>query len=427
MPSIRLQKRANDFFLSHAHKDRKDVQPVVDLLKSCGMQVWFDSSDGNAALRSSDLLGDAIGNARGAIFCLSDAWMQSEWCRGEYDVSLAEKREVDGFEIVCVRLDGSEAPRWFRAAEIVDLQTRSPAACARLLGSLSSDVPRRFDNDQDVYLAAPWSRPSELAREALDVLQRYGWRLVGDSPHLTHFGERRIASIVETTRAVVALLPHDPTQPASTSPFILQEARIAVELRKPLLLLAEPGVEVPEDLLAGCFCRNPVLLGSGADARGRVSSVIEDFDETIQRTPQDERGAFVFFAASLREDRDDDGQREAEYVATVIERASNMRCVRGERLSADNVQRAIVELIRKAAVVIADVTDDHRNTLIEAGIAMGSGTPLRLLCREPSTGLPKKAFMFEGQEYNWYRTPEQRLALCYYFARQHRRKVYVRR
>jgi hypothetical protein len=104
-----------------------------------------------------------------------------------------------------------------------------------------------------------------------------------------------------------------------------------------------------------------------------------------------------------------------------------MRCVRGERLSADNVQRAIVELIRKAAVVIADVTDDHRNTLIEAGIAMGSGTPLRLLCREPSTGLPKKAFMFEGQEYNWYRTPEQRLALCYYFARQHRRKVYVRR
>ena len=77
-----------------------------------------------------------------------------------------------------------------------------------------------------------------------------------------------------------------------------------------------------------------------------------------------------------------------------------MRCVRGDRLSADNVQAAILDRIRRAAVVIADVSDDHRNTLIEAGAAMGSGTRLKLMCREPPSGEPlKKRFMFEGQEF----------------------------
>ena len=34
-------------------------------------------------------------------------------------------------------------------------------------------------------------------------------------------------------------------------------------------------------------------------------------------------------------------------------------------------------------------------------------------------------FMFEGQEFHGYATPEDRLGLCFYFARQFRRQVYV--
>ena len=148
--------------------------------------------------------------------------------------------------------------------------------------------------------------------------------------------------------------------------------------------------------------------------------VLEAYDDALHHVAHDDTRAFIFFAASLREGP------SADDVATVIERASNMQCVRGERLSGDNVQIAIIERIRRAAVVVADVSDDHRNTLIEAGIAMGSGTTLKLMCREPRAGEPlKKRFMFEGQELHWYRTPEERLALCYYFARQFRRQVYI--
>lgn len=423
MAGIKLQKRDEDFFVSYGHADLERVAPLVDLLKRvCGLRIWFDGVEGNAAVRSSELLGSAIGNARGSLFCLSEAWKRSSWCKNEYELSLSEQRMHEGFEIICLRLDDMEPPAWFNVAEIVDLRGGGSAVVARLLRSLASDVPHRFDNTYDVYLAAPWSRPSELARETFSTLRRTGWRLVGDEPNLKHLGERRIEAIQETTRGVVALMPYDPTRPdTSTSPYILQEASLALEDHRPLLVLAEPGVVVPDELLRGAFRGSAFTLAAGAAGQAALAELLDDFDEALQQVPQDDTGAYIFWAASLRGE-----PAVADDIATVIERASNMRCIRGERLSGDNVQAAIIERIRHAAVVIADVTDDHRNTLVEAGIAMGSGTRLKLMCREPAAGAPlKKRFMFEGQEYFWYRTPEERLGLAYYFARQFRRRVYV--
>lgn len=422
---IKLQKRENDFFVSYGHGDLKRITPLVDLLKRvCGLCVWFDGAESNATMRSSELLTLAIGNARGALFCLSEAWKSSTWCKGEYDVSLSEQRMYAGFEIVCLRLDDVEPPGWFNIAEIIDLRETSASAIARLLRSLASDVPHRLDNAEDVYLAAPWGRPSPLVRETFEALGRTGWRLVGDSPNQSYMGEKRIEAIQRTTRGVVTVMPHDPSQPDSaTSPYILQEARIALDLGKPFLLLGEPGVVPPRDLVCGAFRGMSFTLSTDQEARATLTTILDDFDNSLQHMAHDNTRAFIFFAASLR-----GNPSETDDITTVIERASNMRCVRGERLSGDNVQTAIIDLIRRSAVVIADVSDDHRNTLIEAGIAMGSGTRLKLICREPPGGAPlKKRFMFEGQELYWYGTPEQRLGLCYYFARQFRRHIYVLR
>ena len=425
MDVIKLQKRSNDLFVSYGGSDLERVRQLVDLLKhKCVLSVWFDGLEGNAAVRSSELIAGAIGNSRGALFCLSEAWIESTWCRIEHEASRREQREQRGFEIICLRLDDVKPPNWFNVAEIVDMREISPAAIARLLRSLSSDVPHRFDNAYDTYLAAPWSRPSRLVKETFDVLRLTGWRLVGDTQNLKHLREERIESIQRTTRGVVAIMPHDPSQPSgATSPYILQEAQLAVKIGKPLLLLAEPHVVLPENLVRAAFRTTSFTLESGEQGHKKLKTLLDDFDDTLQHVPHTNAGAFVFFAASLQGD-----PSEADDIATVIERASNMRCIRGERLSGVNAQSAIIELIRHAAVVIADVSDDHRNTLIEAGIAMGSGTMLKLLCRHPLPGSPlKKRFMFEGQEIHWYCTPEQRLGLCYYFARQFRRQVYVQR
>jgi hypothetical protein len=423
MAGIKLQKRDYDFFVSYGHGDLDRVVPLVNLLKrECGMRIWFDGADGNASMRSSDLLGRAIGNARGALFCLSESWKGSSWCRGEYDVSLSEQREHDGFEIVNLRLDDVEPPTWFHIAEIVDMRENNASAIARLLRSLDSHAPHRADNKQDVYLAAPWGRPSPLAREAFETLSSTGWRLVGDAPNLKHLGEQRIAAIQRTTRAVVALMPFDASQAGiATSPHILEEARLALKVGKRLLLLIEPGVDPPQELVTDAFQSQAFALAHGAEGREALKAVLDDFDDELDHVSHDDTGSFIFFASSLRAH-----PAEADDIESVIVRSSNMPCVRGERLAAENVQTAIIDRIRRAAVLIADVSDDHRNTLIEVGVAMGCGTQVKLMCRKPIDGAPlKKRFMFEGQEYYWYSTPEERLGLCYYFARQFRRRVYV--
>lgn len=423
MPGIKLQKRADDFFVSYGHGDFARVSTIVNLLKrTCGLHIWFDGFEGNAAVRSSELLAGAIGNSRGVLIFLSEAWKRSTWCKNEYEIALSEQRMHAGFEIVCVRLDDIEQPGWFNNSEILDMRESNLPVFAHLLKSLSSDVPHRFDNAEDTYLAAPWSRPSPLVRETYEALRLTGWRLVGDTPTLKHLGERRIEAIQRTVRGVVAILPHDPMQPEfSTSPYILREALIAKEIGKPLLLLNEPGVELPDDLIRSAFRMKSFTLAPGPEEREKLQIILDDFDSYLANVPHSDTGAFIFFASSLRGELSEESE-----IDKVIERASNVRCIRGERVSGDNVQQSIIDLIRRAAVVIADVSEDNRNTLIEAGIAMGSGTQLKLLCREPQQGHPlKKRFMFEGQELHWYSTPEQRVGLCYYFSRQYRRQIYV--
>ena len=97
----------------------------------------------------------------------------------------------------------------------------------------------------------------------------------------------------------------------------------------------------------------------------------------------------------------------------------------GRAFGQESRRRAIVDLIRRAALVIADVSDDRRNTMIEVGAAMALDKELRLLVKnDPAGSTPKKAFMLEGREVFGYDNPEEHLALCSSFARQYRRKVY---
>jgi hypothetical protein len=65
MLGIKLQKRDNDFFISYGHGGLARVLPLIDLLKrDCGLKIWFDSTDGNASERSSELLVDGCLNPR---------------------------------------------------------------------------------------------------------------------------------------------------------------------------------------------------------------------------------------------------------------------------------------------------------------------------------------------------------------------------
>jgi hypothetical protein len=100
-----------------------------------------------------------------------------------------------------------------------------------------------------------------------------------------------------------------------------------------------------------------------------------------------------------------------------------MTCVLGQNLAGQHAQEAIVNQIRGAAFVIADITDDNRNALIESGVARGANVPLHLICRLPADRNRKTRFMLQDMEVNWYSSPLERIGAIFRIARRYRRRV----
>ncbi|GIM89187.1 toll/interleukin-1 receptor domain-containing protein [Paractinoplanes toevensis] len=416
-----LQKRPNDLFVSYGHADRELVGPVVDWLRrSAQLKVWYDGTSGNAAQRSTELLAGGLASARGALFFLSRNWEASTWCKDEHEYALTERRANSAYFAVAVSVGELEIPAWFKLADVLDLRTFDVSSAAPLLRSLAPGSALRLDNDQDVYFAGPWSNPSAAAKKTVDALQHMGWRLVGDSPDHPHFNEseERISSVIRTAQGLVAVLPLRPTSgPHFTSPWILKEIEIAQRLQHPYLVLAEEGVSAPPELAETAFGgRSFTLPADGPN--DEIRTVLQAYDDMLSFRPHHDDRAYSFFAASLLGVVD-----EMEALVSVVERTTNMPCVRGQYLSGQHAQGAIIERIRNAAFVIADVTDDNRNSLIEAGVARGAGTPLHLLCAAPADGSHKTRFMFQDMEVNWYSNSLERLGIVYRIAKRYRRRV----
>ena len=421
MMSTSLQKRANDLFVSYSHADQAAINPIVDWLhRSAGLRLWYDASTGSAAQRTTDLLSRGIDSARGALFFISPNWGASTWCKDEHEVALNERRDNDEFIVLAAQIAKVEVPPWFKTARVLDLQNFDISAAAALLKSLAPNPPLRLDNDQDVYCAGPWSDPPVYVNKILRLLVDMGWRLVGDSQDHPKYVDsvQRITAIVQSSRGLVAILPfRGGNDPHHTSRYVLDEIRIAQAVDRPYVIMAEQGVVVPPELTAHAFEGDVLTLSADGLDEG-ISGTLQAFDEALGYAPHSSAGAYSFFAASLLADA-----AETDALVSVVERATNMTCVQGKDLTGQHAQEAIVEQIRGAAFVIADVTDDNRNALIESGIARGADVPLHLTCRLPEDGNRKTRFMLQDMEINWYSTPLDRMAAMYRIARRYRRRI----
>lgn len=419
--STPLQKRANDLFVSYGHADRAIVDPIIDWLhKSAGLRLWYDASSGSAAQRTTDLLSRGIESARGALFFISPSWGASTWCKDEYEVALTERRANDEFITIAARIAEVEIPTWFKTSEVLDLQKFDILSAAALLRSLTPNPPLRLDNDQDIYYSGPWSNPSANVSKVLRIMHEMGWRLVGDSQDHPKFVDsiQRITAIVQSSRGLVAILPFRPgNEPYRTSPWVIDEAQIAQRVARPYILMAEQGVVVPPELAAQAF-GGQVLAVAADGVDEQIRSTLQAFDETLSHAPHPSVGAYSFFAASLLGD-----DTETDALVSVAESATSMTCVQGKDLTGQHAQEAIVEKIRGAEFVIADVTDDNRNALIESGVARGAGAPLHLTCRLPENGNRKTRFMLQDMEINWYNSPIDRIGAMYRIARRYRRHI----
>ena len=97
-----------------------------------------------------------------------------------------------------------------------------------------------------------------------------------------------------------------------------------------------------------------------------------------------------------------------------------MATIVGTDIHENNLQSAIIEKIRDAFVVLADITDDNLNTCIEAGMGLAVGTNVEIVSRG---GARRPPFMLRAQQMPTYENDVERLAVLHKILRPYRRRI----
>ena len=413
-------KRPYDVFVSYSHREGEFVESLVTWLQNiAGLRTWWDTARLAAGDPLVHALPAAIESSRAAIFCVSSAWIESTWCEQEFGAALQQQRHDRRYRIIAVKLDNSPTPAFLANARYVEMSALTPTSAAVLLTALVPEPAPWPHSSQDVYMSCSWqANDARLADTIGNALSNsFGFRMIGDSTdHPIFDGKERIRQIIGSCGALVAVLPFRDDQVNSfTSKWILREVMTANDIGRPFMLFADRRVKLDGEIVRASIGSSVFEVPEEASDPSLLRSLSLLEDEFCSP----ELSTFSFFATSISKD-----QAGTERIVDLMEQITSMECLIGQRMRSQHAQQEIVERIRGAQFVVADITASNVNSIIEAGIARGSGTPLHLISEYPATGDLRTRFMFRDMEVNWYRDEVERLGVVHRISRQYRRRTY---
>jgi hypothetical protein len=210
--------------------------------------------------------------------------------------------------------------------------------------------------------------------------------------------------------AVVALVPD--RGGGQTSPFILTEIKLAEELGLPYLLICDEKVLIDPELVDKTLERKAFSLAEVVSNDRVAVDVVDALGENYRQPISPH---YIFYGASLRKE-----SGIGEHVCNLIEIVTGLECIMGQNLYGQHAQREIISRIANALFMLADISADNKNTLIEAGIARGVETPLYLL----DSGEPRQTrFMFRDLEVNFYKDSVELLGIVHRLVYPYRRRI----
>jgi len=412
-----IQKRRFDTFLSHAHLDKGAVSRVHTWLTDvAGVSVWYDETHLPPSASIATALPQAIADCRSMIIAVSKASLQSGWVEEEYNAAMAQRTSVRKYRITPLRLDDSPVPHFLQSTKWIDARdgnidlSIANDLLASLYGEELSLDPRKA---RDVYISRTW-RDNEAppADRVCRLLAERGLRLVGDSKDQAGFQEgQRVKSIIASCGALVAVLPHRGN--GSTSTYMLKEIAFGLELGLPCLVVAEPEVRVPADLDAIAIC----LLPQDAEQSDALElELIRGVDRIDEEWEKPDQTHFTFLATTFGNERSERNR----VLRQVIERVTAMPCIMGDDIREGQIQQVIIDAVRRAFFVIADISEENLNTCVEAGVALGAGRRLHLVAEAPRRRPP---FMFRDQQVWHYSNDAELVGKVHRIAFPYRRRV----
>jgi hypothetical protein len=282
-----------------------------------------------------------------------------------------------------------------------------------LLAALYYDEGRLdFDNTRDLYISRSW-RDSEavLADFICQQLVQAGFRLIGDALDQPSWDEERVTSIIRSCGGLVSILP-DRGQ-GKTSKYMLRETQIGKMSGLSCLIVAEPAVDIPE-MEAQTTIR--MAAQYSADGQGTQKDLVKAFGELAEDWKEPMNPRWIFFSTNF----DEAHKIRNRHIKKLVERVAAMPCIMGEDIREAQIQKYIIERVREACLVIADISEENLNTCIETGIALGAKRPLHLVCHEPRR---KPPFMFRDQQVWYYEDDAQLLGIVHKLVFPYRRRV----
>jgi len=414
-----LSKRDFDIFLSHAHADRELVAQLDRwLTEGAGFKVWFDARElGGGSALPTDLQA-AIERSRAVVLLASAASAKSGWVSNEYASAMDERANNPGFRVIALRCPDADVSGLMKGLTWIDLPEEGlTASCAHALLRAAYPGERYPDpsSARDVYVSASWRASDSASSVAVSRhLVKQGFRLVGDARDQAGFGAGdRVQRIMSSCGAFVAVVPFRGVTEASAADgpykYFMREIDQAHTFGLPSVVVADPRVSrVDGDDTAW------LRLETEADV------VLEPLASTLEvlwdewRDPPSPQ--YIFFAVDLEAD----SALHSGPIRHMVERVTGMPTVTGNEIHEEPIHSAIVEKIRRAFLVLADITDDNVNVCIEAGMGLAAGRNVAILTGGRARRPP---FMLRSLQLSHYADELAQVAVVHKIVRPYRRRI----
>lgn len=424
-----VHKREYDVFLSHSSRDKKTAADELYrwLAEIARIRVWYDSANIVGGDDLERVIQQGIIRSRAIMILLSQASQASEWVGKELEIARQHREQYPDFRIIPILLDDVAITGFLEDLLYIDMPggELTLQVCDQILRALyHTDYGLEYGDTQDIYVSRGWHEDEVAAGD--DICRTFvdaRMRLIGDSKTQKQFSrDDRIRDMLDSCTGFLGIVPYRPdaryAESHYTSSFILEEIALAQERELPHIIIYDHRLQLPDQYtrhaeLAIGVPMAPTGLADGADTVTQAAQRL-----SVKRRPVAARPHFVFFATDFAEEH----AERNRIIRKTVQRITAMHCVMGQDIHVVDVslQAAIIERIIDSYVVIADISNNNLNTLIEAGIARGADVAVHMV----AAGRPHfPPFMFADRQVSYYLNDVELIGRVHKILYPYRRRV----
>ncbi len=414
-----LNKRDFDIFLSHAHKDRPFVESLDRwLTEKAGLRVWYDARElSGGSLLATDLQG-AIERCRGILLIASQDSLDRGWVTNEYNSAMDERANESGFRVVALRLGNADTRSLMKGTTWIDVPESGLD-----LDSASSVIRAFYPGEKrpnpakarDIYISCSWRHKDGASAKAVcRKLVDQGFRLIGDARDQKGFGVGdRVERIIASCGGFVGIIPFRGVEEACAAEtpykYFIRELDFARSIGLPSVIIADPRVQRTDG-------SDNAWLRMGIDSSECTEEICTELEDLWDEWREPPNPHYIFCAMDL----ESNAIRATGPVHHLLERVTGMLTLVGNEIHDEPLHSAIMEKIKQAFLVLADITDDNINSCIEAGMGLVAGTNVEILTK----GKPRRPpFMLRSLQLSNYENEVEQLGLINKIAQPYRRRI----